>query len=762
MYASGPPGSVPRRVNVNPNAGVLVGGVPSGPQPVGGNVPMRGEVRHSDMREIRGGNVGISQMNMGGGGNPNVVVQNPGQPPMGGGNAARVVEMLESAKNEFESVLQQLNISKIENMELERKITAQVAEMDQIQQTIKALEQSQRRLRQQYEDDIMRLRRQLEGGKMPMAPPPQKRGRDEVPPSMPPLQVNTGQPMISSRGPRGNSPIRVAPVPSMGRPAGLEDRPRDRPMQHPSGPERQDRPMNPPLAPLEGSLHTPTGRGRMPGLSSRAETESRPNDRELRSDRDGAHLKNDDRSRVPLQGPQTRNMGEDSASSSPVMKKSKSLGSTDGKSSKNGNSSGQPNGSASAAPAGPAPNLPSPAPALPSTSQKMHHLNKINSSDGPSNGGHDQSGPSTPPSSNGSGAPSTGASTPSNGNNFNNANKQSKVKWALTYSNKGPGYTDPERPVVEMFHTLDHQSVVCCVRFSADGTKLASGCHKTAQVFDVQTGARTFWVQRPAVSGNAQPANEAEDAYVRAVCFSPDGKKLVAGMPQNTIRIWDMESNEEAPPLVGHDAEIYSLDYVNNFIVSGSGDRKVRLWDARTGQCQAIFGNESGGPADGVTNVALSPDGRLLAAASLDKVVRIWDTQTTQLMDRLEGHCDSVYSLAFSPDGKNIISGSLDKNIMLWDVSASGRTTTRPRMLFQGHKDFVLSVAYTPDGRWIMSGSKDRSVIFWDPRTARSVLTVSGYRNSVINVHSSPASPHFATGSGDCFACIWKYQCQTI
>ncbi|ETW09198.1 hypothetical protein H310_01622 [Aphanomyces invadans] len=719
------------------------------------------------------------------GNNQNVGVQNPGPQQLAGGSASRVVEMLESAKNEFESVLQQLNIAKIENLELERKITAQVAEMDQIQQTIKALEQNQRRIRQQYDDDVLRLRRQLEGGKMMPPTQQQKRPRDDQngSQSMPPLQVNTGPPMLPSRGPRGTSPVRVAPAPSMGRPAGLDDRDRSRSMQpQHQGPldRSQERPMQPQsLAPLEGSLHTPTGRrGPMPGLSSRSNDQDGRSGEDLRDRQSREQLSDRDNQgrRMQIQGPPgsggsnatSNNMGgEGSASSSPVLKKSKSTsGSSEIRSSKSGSSNGGPSSgqpshgsalSGGASSGGSGQGLP-----LPSSSHKMHHLSKINSSENGSEAlpSSSNSGPSTPPGSS-SGVP-TGASTPNV--NGSSTSKQSKVKWALTYtnSNKGPGVADTERPVVEMFHTLDHQSVVCCVRFSADGTKLATGCHKTAQVFDVQTGARTFWVQRPAIKETAAPANEAEDAYVRAVCFSPDGTKLVAGMPQNTIRIWDMASNEEAPPLIGHDAEIYSLDYVGNHIVSGSGDRKVRLWDARTGQCQAVFGNESGGPSDGVTNVALSPDGRLLAAASLDKVVRIWDTQTTELMDRLEGHNDSVYSLAFSPDGKNIISGSLDKNIMLWDVSASGRTTARPRLLFQGHKDFVLSVAYTPDGRWVMSGSKDRSVMFWDYRTSRPVLTISGYRNSVINVHSSPASPYFATGSGDSFACIWKYQCQTI
>jgi general transcriptional corepressor TUP1 len=64
--------------------------------------------------------------------------------------------------------------------------------------------------------------------------------------------------------------------------------------------------------------------------------------------------------------------------------------------------------------------------------------------------------------------------------------------------------------------------------------------------------------------------------------------------------------------------------------------------------------------------------------------------------------------------------------------------------------------------RWLMSGSKDRSVVFWDPRSSRAMLTLTGYRNSVISVAPSPSSPYFATGSGDCLAVVWKYQLQSI
>ncbi len=71
----------------------------------------------------------------------------------------------------------------------------------------------------------------------------------------------------------------------------------------------------------------------------------------------------------------------------------------------------------------------------------------------------------------------------------------------------------------------------------------------------------------------------------------------------------------------------------------------------------------------GVTSEFFSPNGRFVAAGSLDAVVRIWDAQTGQLIERLMGHRDSVYTVSFTPDGKGLVSGSLDRTLKYWDVS---------------------------------------------------------------------------------------------
>lgn len=83
---------------------------------------------------------------------------------------------------------------------------------------------------------------------------------------------------------------------------------------------------------------------------------------------------------------------------------------------------------------------------------------------------------------------------------------------------------------VKLVHTLPHQSVVCCVRFSHDGRLVATGCNRSAQIFDVETGTLVHHLQDNSLSDEG-------DLYIRSVCFSPDGRYLATGAEDKVIRV---------------------------------------------------------------------------------------------------------------------------------------------------------------------------------------------------------------------------------
>ncbi|KAI5966316.1 TUP1 [Candida pseudojiufengensis] len=321
---------------------------------------------------------------------------------------------------------------------------------------------------------------------------------------------------------------------------------------------------------------------------------------------------------------------------------------------------------------------------------------------------------------------------------------------------------------VELIHSLDHSSVVCCVRFSKDGKYIATGCNKTTQVFNVETGELVAKLIDDSSSNETKEEDTPSsngDLYIRSVCFSPDGKLLATGAEDKLIRIWDLTTKRIIKVLRGHEQDIYSLDFFpdGDRLVSGSGDRSVRIWSLRSSQCTLTLSIE-----DGVTTVAVSPDGKLIAAGSLDRTVRVWDSTTGFLVERLDsgnesgnGHEDSVYSVAFSNNGHQIASGSLDRTVKLWNLEGKSDKNSSCEATYIGHKDFVLSVCCTPNNEYILSGSKDRGVIFWDQASGNPLLMLQGHRNSVISVAVSSNSQGtegiFATGSGDCKARIWKW-----
>jgi WD40 repeat protein len=247
-----------------------------------------------------------------------------------------------------------------------------------------------------------------------------------------------------------------------------------------------------------------------------------------------------------------------------------------------------------------------------------------------------------------------------------------------------------------------HDGPITDIAVSRDGRRIATaGEDRVVHLWDAQSGARVATLR-------------GHETWVRSVCFSPDGRRLVSGgdYPDNTLRLWYVALAEPVAVMRGHGNRAGSVTFSpdGTRIASASWDQTVRLWDGTTGNPISTLRGHSGW----VHFVAFSRDGKRLVSASQDRTLRLWDTATGDLLAVLRGHTDEVLSAAFSPDGTLLASASADGTVRLWDVELVIR-----RGILRGHSNFVYDVAFSPDGTRIASAAWDGTVRLWDPATGR-------------------------------------------
>lgn len=204
--------------------------------------------------------------------------------------------------------------------------------------------------------------------------------------------------------------------------------------------------------------------------------------------------------------------------------------------------------------------------------------------------------------------------------------------------------------------------------------------------------------------------------------------------------------------LQGHTSWVSDITFSpeGKLLATASLDKTVRLWDVATQKTLRVLKHNNR-----VDAIAFSPDGNLLACAvnggdAHDGAIKLWNPATgkeLQMQSPIES--DSfVTSVAFSPDGKLLASAS-EEMVRIWDPTTGCLLRNLP------HECGDLYVAFSPDGKLLASASEDGLVKIWDPHTGYEIRSFVAHSDCIYAVAFSPDGQLLASASTDCMVKIW-------
>lgn len=202
--------------------------------------------------------------------------------------------------------------------------------------------------------------------------------------------------------------------------------------------------------------------------------------------------------------------------------------------------------------------------------------------------------------------------------------------------------------------------------------------------------------------------------------------------------------------LEGHSGAVWSaaFDPQSGMLASGSDDKTVKLWDARSGKLLRTLEGQQGF----IRSVAFDPQGGTLASGSDGKSVKLWEARSGKLLRTFEGHESPVRSVALGSRGETLASGSDDGTAKLWEAGSGKLLRT-----LEGHQGWITSMAFDPKGATLATGSKDRMVKLWEARSGELVRTLEG-QAEIYTVAFDPRGATLATGGGDRTVKLWEDQ----
>jgi WD40 repeat protein len=302
----------------------------------------------------------------------------------------------------------------------------------------------------------------------------------------------------------------------------------------------------------------------------------------------------------------------------------------------------------------------------------------------------------------------------------------------------------------ELHSFQGHQGNCSQATFSPDGQVLVSADNGSVHIWDVATG-----------KGLRRLTGDPEPDYRAYLAFHRDGRTIAYKSWSAPLRLWQVDTGKalaqfnlgqlSQPPVMAfsRDGRMLATPMLEE------RSHPIELWDATTGK--RIRGLEV--KALGITALAMSPDGRILASGSQDSKVIIFDVGTGKELRRVTHEGSGVvYDLAFSPDGRRLASKAVNDGYRLWD------TATGTELHLPITNPLGSPIVFSPDGNFLASGGRhwpardaevDTAVHLWELATGKQVRRFDGHKDLVESLAFSPDGRRLVSANRDMTGLVW-------
>ena len=348
---------------------------------------------------------------------------------------------------------------------------------------------------------------------------------------------------------------------------------------------------------------------------------------------------------------------------------------------------------------------------------------------------------------------------------------------------EGPLYVFDLPSRKELYALTNHGGGALAVAFSPSGDFLLSSGHDDM----IRFWNVAQWHEQTAVPGRSEttakfpPSGKVSGLGIVEVAFASDGQRFTTLGFDGGLKIWDVATRRASPLEFGEfiggacfvlngrglflgtarSLQLFDTQtrtatvllkrepFGDEFIVSSrdgrvvaiaGGDEIVRLYDC---EAQKLFILPTERPKMS-GRVALSATGDLLAVGSIDSTIELWSTKTLRRLGVLRGHTGPITCIGFNSDGTELVSASQDNSVRVWNLSAPGLQN-----VLAAHAQRIWSIALSPDEQTLASGSWDGNISLWDTQAWTNNRTLGPISNHALCVAFSPDGETLAAADGN-------------